>query len=333
MNYLNTADRHLSDAQPQHQRTVTSIVVLGALATAALTVVLVALLLGLGVATAAAQEIDPPVPNPTVSASDGAALAQMVNEYRVANGLNPLVIDPAFAARTEPHAQRLTALNPTPPTPAGYSFWCPDTTGATFFHDSPDAQWASAPNGAVGYGENIAFRCSQNFATHPSDIMTSWRNSPGHNTNMLNPDWTHIASVSVRWNNVSIAVHRFATVPGTAAPAVNQPAPTPTATPIPAPTATPIPEQAAAPEATAIPTEEPTTEPTATPQADATDDQVAVASSSAATASAGTAAAAGPQQLAFTGTNLNLALLGLALIVGGAGLLLLPSVRGISKDD
>jgi len=344
------AGRHVEvprvQASPlKKQRTLPSIVIMGTLLTAVLTVLLTALLLGVGTLKAGAQDIDSPVPNPTVSSSDGALLAQMVNDYRVANGLNPLVVDSSFAARTEAHAQRLTSLNPTGATPPGYAFWCPSTSPSSFFHDSVDAQWASAPAGAVAYGENIAFRCSQSFSTHASDIMTSWKNSPGHNTNMLNPDWTHIGSVSVRWNNVSIAVHRFATVPGTAVPAATQAVQAaPTATPIPAPTATPVPVVTATPtpEPTPVSDATPTVAPTATPESDSTDDQTAIendetasgdSAGSAATASASNSAAAGPQQLAFTGSNLNLALLGLACIVAGGGLLMLPSVRGINKED
>lgn len=294
------------------------------------------------IAPAGAQSVDPPVPQPIIAEADGATLASMVNDYRVANGLNPLVIDASFSAATAPHALLLSSLNPAPEPPRGYAFWCPEATRSTFYHDNDANQKASAPAGSVSYGENIAYRCSPTFGLHASDIMTGWRNSPGHDQNMLNPNWTHIASVAVRWNNTTIAVHRFAKVPGTPRPDVRSAAatapaltlaPTPTAVsapvqPTPAPAAAstatsadanarPAADAAAAAPATAAPsTDDNSTNDNANP---------APTEPVAATASAQT------PQLAFTGSNLNLALLGLALIASGLGVLALPAVRRL--DD
>lgn len=337
---------------------------------------------GLVVSGASAQGADPAVPSPVVSGSDGAALAIMVNEYRVANGLNPLVIDQAFTARTEAHAQLLSSLNPTPAPPAGYDFWCPETSQSTFYHDTVDNQLASAPAGSVAYGENIAFRCSTSFATHAGDIMTGWQESPGHNTNMLNPTWTHIASVAIRWNNSTIAVQRFASVPGTPVPAATNvatpgvataadPGSTAAVTTTADTTTTATGSTAAvAADATATTdagttaatttadaatttdagtTDAATTDAAITDTTATTDTTAAATTTDAATTDAATTAdttttdaaattaeaatAPAAPQLAFTGTNLNLAAAGIALIVVGLGILWLPSVRRFSDQE
>lgn len=291
------------------------------------------------IAPASAQTIDPPVPQPVIADTDSSALADMVNNYRMANGLNPLVVDGDFSSATAPHALLLSSLNPAPAPPAGYAFWCPEATPSTFYHDSNANQLASTPAGAVSYGENIAYRCSPTFNSHAADIMDGWRNSPGHDQNMLNPAWTHIASVAVRWNNTTIAVHRFAGIPGTPVPTTaatsdagddsdgrsldpaNDGAPTSTD-----PTST---ESAPADSVSAGPANGEA--PTADPAAATTSDSEATDSSSDAGAAGAPAEGAAPQ-LAFTGTNLNLALFGLALIGCGLGVLALPAVRHLDDE-
>lgn len=320
------------------------------LASLAMVVSMVVSILGITISGAGAQTIDPAVPSPTVSSGDSAQLAAMVNDYRIANGLNPLVIDAAFSAASEAHAQVLSSLNPTPPAPPGYSFWCPEASASSFYHDSAANQLASAPAGSVAYGENIAFRCSTSFATHPDDIMVGWKNSPGHDTNMLNPNWTHIASVAVRWNNTTIAVHRFASVPGTTPPAVSSVAspaaavavaPEPTAAPAVAPVPTVTAETTTATDTAATDTAATAADTTSTSDSTAATtttesaDTTAITTAATDTTAAATpgSAANGAPQLAFTGTNLNLAFVGVALIVVGLGILWLPSVRRFSDHD
>lgn len=108
----------------------------------------------------------------------GTALA-MVNAYRRENGVGPLALDPGLTPLAQAQADLMKR------------------------HDSLQAAMSEhhglrARLVAVGYqsrtaGENIAvgqltFR----------DVLTAWQNSRGHNRNLLDADFTHVAIVAAQ---------------------------------------------------------------------------------------------------------------------------------------
>jgi hypothetical protein len=90
----------------------------------------------------------------------------LVNEYRVANGRSPLVLDERLARAARRHAEDMVARH-------------------YFAHDTPEglgpsdrARREGFPSGA---GENIAWSTS----VTPLSMFEQWRTSPRHNQNML----------------------------------------------------------------------------------------------------------------------------------------------------
>lgn len=91
----------------------------------------------------------------------------LLNEHRQNNGVAPLVYDDKLEAAIQGHCLHMT-LHP------------------FFDHMAPESAvsspWTRASLcGTSANGENIAQGQSS-----PSAVMTSWKNSPGHNANMLN---------------------------------------------------------------------------------------------------------------------------------------------------
>ena len=92
----------------------------------------------------------------------------IVNRERIANGVQPLVMDKGIWDAAQIRAKELTVR---------FSHTRPDGTGcSTIFPDYGDHQ-----------GENIA-----RGQLTPSDAMISWMNSPGHRSNILNGDFKSI---------------------------------------------------------------------------------------------------------------------------------------------
>lgn len=95
-----------------------------------------------------------------------------VNVYRVANGLAPLTADPALGRAARGHSEYMERTK-------------------QFAHEgigdgNPSSRAAEAGFNCGGFdcvGENIAY--SGFPSTTPTDMFEQWRNSPGHNANML----------------------------------------------------------------------------------------------------------------------------------------------------
>lgn len=222
---------------------------------------------------------DASVPSPTPSGSHASSLAQLINQFRVANGLNVLIVDAGFSAATQPFANELIGNHAPPAPPAGFNYQCPTVVAgaqkpgqgsATLYHDSNASIASSIPAGAIAWSETVGFECQAFFADHPQGMFDRLVASPSHNAILLDPNWTHMASSAARWGQSTAGVQRFAQVPGA------QPAPTavptaaPTAAPTPVPTAAPTAAPTTAPVATAVPTAGATpaaTPPPATPAA------------------------------------------------------------------
>lgn len=95
-----------------------------------------------------------------------------LNHWRIAAGMDPLLIDPKLCDASRDHCKDMESLN-------------------FFAHDSPvkgkTKPWDRAKNfGTTARGENIAINNS------PSASNQAWFFSPGHHKNMFNPDFSVI---------------------------------------------------------------------------------------------------------------------------------------------
>lgn len=104
-------------------------------------------------------------------------LAQL-NDYRILNGLQPLVHDITLERAMVGHCHHMPQ----------HGFFAHTHSFAT----EPESQdWvlrAQANGGGfTSYGENIAVGY-----TTPTEVMDGWKGSPGHNANMLNASWTRV---------------------------------------------------------------------------------------------------------------------------------------------
>jgi uncharacterized protein YkwD len=110
------------------------------------------------------------------------AMYEALNEYRVANGLSPLIYSKTLEAAADAQAVDL---------------W----QRSFFAHVNPDGENPGQRAVAAGFcheyvGENLA--AGQNTL---EKAMTAWKNSPGHNANMLQPAYIYVGvSYSVDTN-------------------------------------------------------------------------------------------------------------------------------------
>ncbi len=107
--------------------------------------------------------------------NDELALADVINEYRVSQGMNPLQIINHISYKSEEHNEYMIENN---------------VVSHAYFTER--ANNIIEVLGAVKVGENIAY----NFST-PSSALHAWLNSPGHKAN-LDGDYTHFGiSISI----------------------------------------------------------------------------------------------------------------------------------------
>jgi len=105
---------------------------------------------------------------------------QLLNEYRIANGLSALAVDAELGAAIQGHCRHMVE----------HDF---------FAHDAPEAivssPWDRAELcGTSANGENIAY----NYRS-AEQVMNGWINSPGHNSNMLNASWRRVGIGMHAW--------------------------------------------------------------------------------------------------------------------------------------
>ncbi|WP_298119625.1 CAP domain-containing protein [Flavobacterium sp.] len=107
--------------------------------------------------------------------TDELALADVINDYRVSQGMNPLQIINHISYKSEEHNEYMIENN---------------VVSHAYF--TQRANNIIEVLGAVKVGENIAY----NFST-PSAALHAWLNSPGHKAN-LDGDYTHFGiSISI----------------------------------------------------------------------------------------------------------------------------------------
>ncbi len=123
----------------------------------------------------------PPPPLPGATCDPGIALDSeenafltLVNSYRAANGVGPVLASPTLTQAAERHAHDMAVNN---------FLGHVGSDGSTFFQRAKDALY---PGNSVG--ENVA-----NGYTTGTDVLFGWRSSQtGHNENMLDPTWQAI---------------------------------------------------------------------------------------------------------------------------------------------
>ncbi len=99
------------------------------------------------------------------------------NDYRELNGVDRLVHDPRMSAVAQAWAERMSA-----------DYASTRNFDTAFRHNA--LMEYQVPAGWESVGENIAL--NGGHLDPYSYLLTQWRNSPGHNANMLNSRWTHI---------------------------------------------------------------------------------------------------------------------------------------------
>lgn len=198
--------------------------------------------------------------------SEEQAFITLLNQHRTANSLGPLLIDPGLQGAAE---------------------WMNNDMGVNRRFDHIDSlgqsPWTRMCNFGYCYntwkGENIAAGY-----TTGADVFTAWRNSSGHNANMLGLNFRvmglsrlYVAGspYGYYWTNDFggyIAPGAYSPPSGptnTPAVATASPSPTPTPSPSPTPSVPPIVAPTASASPSPVPTAAPTTPPTAAPTASA----------------------------------------------------------------
>jgi uncharacterized protein YkwD len=113
-------------------------------------------------------------------AAVGQATLCLLNQQRAADGVGPLVENPALSSASTGYSQRMVAQ--------GF-----------FAHESPDGGTLVDRLTAAGYlggddawvvGENIGW--GQASLATPRSMVDAWMNSPGHRENLLSADFTEV---------------------------------------------------------------------------------------------------------------------------------------------
>ena len=165
------------------------------------------------------------------------ALLEDINSYRIQNGLNPLSISPTLT-----EAARLMSE---------------DMANVDYFsHTDSQGRSPFQRMALVGYDcEAYNTWCGENLAagiSAGSETFELWRNSPGHNGNMLNPNYV-VAGIAAAFNQDSTYGWYWTLDMGGfddtgQAPPTTTPEPTPTATAEASPTSTPQPSPTSTPQ-------------------------------------------------------------------------------------
>ena len=187
----------------------------------------------------------------------------LINNYRQSNGLQPLQVSISLTNASKWFSNDMASKNYFPSDHVDSLGRGPSQRMADFGY-----------NYNTWWGENIAAGYSA-----AQDTFNQWKNSPAHNSNMLNANYKVIgigraygASSTYRWywttdfggyvDQVLGGPTPTPTVTPTPTPT---PVPTPTPTPVPTPTPTPVPTPTPTPKPTPTPTPVPTPTPTPVP--------------------------------------------------------------------
>jgi uncharacterized protein YkwD len=188
---------------------------------------------------------DTPVADAALDAEEQAFLT-LINNYRQQNGLSTLS---------------------STPTMENAAVWMSGDMGANHYFSHTDSlgrdPWTRLCDFGYCYntwkGENIAAGY-----TTAAAVFDGWRNSPGHNANMLGANF-NVIGIGRVYTAGSPYGWYWTTDFGGYVPAGSTPTPTPSPSPTPVPTATPSPTPSPTPAPTPSPTASPTAAPTPSP--------------------------------------------------------------------
>lgn len=202
----------------------------------------------IAIATAGGNSADTTYADASIDAEEQAFIT-LLNQYRESNDLPPLLIDPGIGQAAD---------------------WMSSDMGVNNYFSHTDSlgqsPWTRMCNYGYCYntwkGENIA----AGYTTGAS-VFQGWKDSPGHNANMLNVNYRVMGVARVYTSGSDYGWYWTNDFGGYVAPGTS-----PTATPPPAPTATPSPTPTPLPTASPTPTTppRPTATPVPTPTASAT---------------------------------------------------------------
>jgi uncharacterized protein YkwD len=184
--------------------------------------------------------------------AEDVAFLQLINNYRAQNGLGPLALSQKLADASYVHSADMAAKNYFSHTFADGTSWDQNIRNFGYTYNT-------------SMGENIA----AGYST-ASTVFTAWKNSSGHNANMLNSSYKAIG-IARAYNSSSTYGWYWTTdfggvVDASGAICGGSTAPTATPTTIPTPTKTSTPK----PTATKTPTPKATATKSPTPKATAT---------------------------------------------------------------
>ena len=103
----------------------------------------------------------------------GQAVAELINEYREANGLHPLVTHEIYIEQAQAWSDQMAADTPVM------------GADAAFRHSDGDEYGHSGENIAAQYPGVRGDRTRKHWVGLPVALFEQWRNSPGHNKGML----------------------------------------------------------------------------------------------------------------------------------------------------
>jgi len=144
------------------------------------------------------------------------AFAQLINNYRVSKGLQPLLVSDRLSDAGDKHSSDM----------AKYRFFSHTTVKSDWF-----AAGASPWDRMAACGYNYSTNKAENIAagqTTAAAVFEGWKNSSGHNTNMLSPNYKVIGISLVKvsgspygyyWTTdfggyVDSTAHQIGTTPG-----------------------------------------------------------------------------------------------------------------------
>ena len=193
------------------------------------------------------------------------AFVELLNEYRLQNGISPLDVSPVLSSSARWMSEDMATID---------YFSHTDSLDRDFLQRMADFGY----NYNTWKGENLA--AGSDTATYTFQL---WRDSPGHNSNMLNPNFRVIGVARVYDPDTTYGWYWTTDFGGFddsgSPPLTNTPTPTPTATPLPptptatlpppTPTATPPPPTPTETPPPPVPTESPPPPSTPAPGADA----------------------------------------------------------------
>ncbi len=186
--------------------------------------------------------------------SEAQSFLSLINNYRAQNNLGSLSIDDALQDSTNWMSNDML----TSCIAGRYTCSHTDSTGRTFDQRLRDFGYPAGTTASAG--ENIAWGYNGG-ATTAQQVFDLWKNSPGHNANMLDSSYVTIG-ISRSCNGGNCAwVTDFGSIVVKPYNPTPTPTPYPTQTPTPAPSPTPISTPAPTPAPTPIPTPTPTPTP------------------------------------------------------------------------